>query len=154
MCCCGQPVINGQPGFKWQPGDHPSVYPAMPPELVESDVLIADEPGRCGGIDCHSHHYRLVAYGSCWSLLVRHGGGDERIRLSRTEWLKQAIAASDSNARYWLFHTIYSAYRNGVETGGEVIAAKWRKAAAEKRIKTRRVRGTDSVKVWIETKIL
>ena len=64
MCCCGKPVINGQPGFKWQPNDAPRIHPVNPPALDEYETLLYDEPGRCGGLDAHCHHYRVASQGT------------------------------------------------------------------------------------------
>ena len=75
MCCCGTPVVNGELGYKWNSTDKPGVRPVDPPSLKDNDQLLRDEPGRCGGLDSHCHHYRLVkSYGSL-ILLVRHVGG-------------------------------------------------------------------------------
>jgi len=75
MCCCERPNINGTLGYRWQPFDAPGIRLADPPELAESETLLYDEPGRCGGIDNHCHHFRVVVGngGRLW-LLVRHGG--------------------------------------------------------------------------------
>jgi len=80
------------------------------------------------------------------TLLVRHGGGEERLRLSGP--LEPILAALDSNSRYWLLNAIYHAHANGQRDGRDAEAARWRTAAAEKRIKTRKYR--DGVKVWVE----
>jgi hypothetical protein len=153
MCCCAKPNINGEVGYQWQPNDPPSVRPAYPPELGERDTLIYDEPGRCGGLDCHCHHYRLVRnYGTVF-LLVQHGGGKESLRLSTTKSLLELLAQSDSNGRYWIFHTVYHAASDAERAAKESTSARWRQAAAEKRIKTRKARGGSSVKVWIEPKL-
>ena len=82
MCCCGKPTINGQiNAYSWD-GKAFMTYEPNPPALEEGDTLLWDEPGRCGGIDAHSHHFRLVKrqWGGL-SLLVRHGGGDARLSL-------------------------------------------------------------------------
>jgi hypothetical protein len=160
MCCCAEPNINGQPGYQWQPNDKPMVRTPNPPALAEGDALLYDEPGRCGGLDCHSHHFRLVDTGlGGIYLLVRHGGGDERIKLccSFDCMVGRARRANtnhlqslDSNGRYWLFHTIYSAHRDAERAARERANATWQQAAAQKRIKTRKMRGSSSVKVWIE----
>jgi hypothetical protein len=151
MCCCEKPTINGEIGYKWQPDDNPIVRPVDPPMLGALEALLFDEPGRCGGLDCHSHHFRLVrGPGGSLGLMVRHGGGNEFFQLSTTKTFEQTVASLDSNARYWLLHTVYRAYKAGDQTGRNETAARWRLAAAEKRIKTRKERGGDSVKVWIE----
>jgi hypothetical protein len=149
MCCCGKPIINGQAGYSWD-GHSFGVRPVNPPEMYADDVLLFDEPGRCGGLDCHSHHYRVVKreYGG-YRLLVRHGGGDESIRLSGGKMVVDALSSLDSNGRYWLLSAMFYAQSDAAKNARELEAAKWRKAAAEKRIKTRKQRGTDSVRVTI-----
>ena len=152
MCCCGKPTINGELGYKWQPNDAPSVRQPHPPEFQEHDELLYDEPGRCGGLDCHSHHYRLVSSSGMLVLVVSHGGGDERVNLSSTKALLESFKALDSTARYWMLHCIYHAYRHGKERGSSDTNLYWRTAAAEGRIKTRKLRGHDVVKVTVEPK--
>jgi hypothetical protein len=147
MCCCGTPVVNGEPGYKWQFNDTPGVRPVNAPSLNENDQLLRDEPGRCGGLDSHSHHYRLVKSSGSLMLLVRHGGGDERLRLSGP--LETVFDHLDSTHCYWALNAIYHAYSDGKQSGSKHTADNWRRAAAEKRIKTRKQRGSDSVRVWI-----
>lgn len=150
MCCCGQPTVNGQPGYRWQPNDTPNTYPVNPPALNEREQLIFDEPGRCGGLDSHSHHYRVVSSAGALALLVRHGGGDERVRLSGEKVLSRALLSLDSNQRYWVLNAIYHAAADSRRAGAQNTETKWRTAAAEKRIKTRKQRN-GGVKVWIES---
>jgi hypothetical protein len=47
-------------------------------------------------------------------------------------------------------HAIYGAYIDGQQEATDGESAKWTKAAAENRIKTRKQRGSNFVKVWIE----
>jgi len=150
MCCCGKPNVNGTPGaYSWD-GKSFMTREVNPPSLTDGDTLLYDEPGRCGGLDCHSHHFRLTSRYGSHAVLVRHGGGDERFYVSRM--ILPAFEALDSNGRYWLMHTLYSAYSTGREQGTNAATSEWRLAAAEKRIKTRKVRGRGAVKVWIEPK--
>jgi len=117
---------------------------------------MADEPGRCGGIDSHCHHIRLVKgqYGG-HAILVRHGGGDERIPLGhRAEAITDAAMALDSNGRYWLLLKLLSVVRDATDRKAEEVNAKWRTAAAEKRIKCQKLRGRDAVKVTITPKVV
>jgi hypothetical protein len=150
MCCCDQPNINGQLGYKWQPNDAPSKRPISAPDISEGDVILYDEPGRCGGTDSHSHHYTLVKSYSRLVLHVRHGGGDDLMFLSLYGKQPEIFDDLDSNGRYWIFNALYHAYGDGKRRGAGESETAWRTAAAEKRIKTRKVRGGSSVKVWIE----
>lgn len=153
MCFCDKPTINGTAPVKTCFEYPASNYQPNPPDLQDGDVLLFDEPGRCGGLDSHSHHFRVVKYG-CGSvaLLVRHGGGDERIRLYPHRDLPKFLEAMDSNTRYWMLATIHSAHRDGASDATMTERTRWQTAAAEKRIKTRKhtSRGYRSVKVWIE----
>ena len=149
MCSCGQPTINGKPGYKWQPDDAAHVYPVNAPTLYANDVLLYDEPGRCEGVDSHSYHYRVVKSYAWLDLLVRHGAGDERIHLSLYGAQRDILSALDSSARYWLLNALYHAYADGKRLGTDRTADEWRTAAAEKRITTRKVRGTNTVKVYV-----
>lgn len=149
MCCCAQPNVNGTPGYQWSPSDKPSVRPVNPPTLQEGEVLLYDEPGRCGGQDSHCHHYRITA-GRHPMLLVRHGGGEERIRLSNPQQVLRALEMLDSQGRYWLLNALYHAQADARRAGANAMDAVWHKAAAERRIKVRKVRNTDLVRVEIK----
>lgn len=148
MCCCGKPVINGQLGYRWQPSDNIGVFPINAPEIGERDELLYDEPGRCGRLDSHCHHYRVVK--NCGlALLVKHGGGTERVRLTRG--VESSLAALGSDDRYWILSAIYHAHADANLAARDRANAEWRKAAAEKRIRTRKNSRAGTVKVWIET---
>lgn len=150
MCCCGKPNINGQPGYSWD-GKSFGTRPIAPPALAEGDELSYDEPGRCGGVDSHSHHFRVVkAQFGGWFLLVRHGGGDERISLGFRSFVPGIMRDMDSNARYWLLQNIYNIQADAVRVANDKKESAWRQAAAEKRIKTRKQPNRGMVKVWID----
>ncbi len=152
MCCCGKPTINGEVGYRWnKPEGAAGIYPVNPPAIADNETILYDEPGRCGGLDSHSHHYRVVrSFGSLY-LLVRHGGGDERIRLSCAETLVAPLAVMNSTGRYWLLNAIHHAQSHAAQAARDAEAARWTRACVEKRIKTRRSRYT--VQVWIEAAI-
>jgi len=152
MCCCAKPTINGEQGYRWNnPGGPTSIYPVNPPELEAGDTLLFDEPGRCGGLDSHSYHYRLIREQSGgFRLLVRHGGGDERVRISNGDAVTDALAMLDPNGRYWVMGAIYHAQSDAARQAREDEAYRWRTAAAQKRIKVRKQRGTDHVRVSIK----
>src|ERR1700688_2855265 len=133
MCCCNEPNVNGTMGYLCQRTHAPMARPVDPPTVEETDVLLFDEPGRCGGLDSHCHHYRVVKWYSSVYLLVRHGGGDESFRLCTTKSLLDSLAALDSMARYWLLNAIYHAYSEGKNAGTEKANNYWHTAAAEGR---------------------
>jgi hypothetical protein len=144
MCSCLQPNVNGTPGYSWD-GKNVFTRPVDPPQLNDGDVLLFDEPGRCGGMDSHCHHYRLVKYAGSTQLLVRHGGGTERLHVSLPRGF--SFNCVDSNTRYWLLNAIYHAANDARRK-----AAQHRQAFAEGRLKKRRLRKQDTVKIWIEPK--
>jgi len=149
MCCCDHPNINGHFGYSWD-GKSTGVYPVHPPDLKEGDMLLHDEPGRCGGLDSHSYHYRVVMarFGGLY-LYVRHGAGQEYIRLSTEKTLRDRLAAMDSDTRYWILGAIYHASCDADTNSRNTTNGIWQQAAAEKRIKTKKQRGSASVRVWI-----
>lgn len=149
MCCCAKPNINGEPGYSWD-GKAVSTRPVAPPDLNEGDILVYDDPGRCGGMDSHSHHYRVVQ--NCGiKLLVRHGGGDESIRLSLPRGF--SFAGMDSNTRYWILNAIYHAYSEGKSEGSGKTAIAYNTAFVDGRLKKRKSPGRDYHRVWIEPKV-
>lgn len=147
MCRCEQPTINGDRGS----------HVLIAPELADGDELLIDAPGRCGtppgcdrGIDCHAYHHRLVQNGCRYYLITRHGAGEERHQISYgTAAGIPSIIAAPEGAHYWLLHTIYTAARMASESASNATAARWATAAANGRIKTRKVRGTNNVKVSV-----
>ena len=152
MCCCEKPTINGEPNYRWNnPHATPSVYPVNPPDLQDGDVLLYDEPGRCGGLDSHCHHFRVVKHTGAVYLLVRHGGGDERHRFGwgKTTML-DGLAAMDSNQRYWVLCAAHHAIKDAARDARDTANGIWQKAAAEGRIKTRKFPKRGYVKVTIE----
>lgn len=153
MCCCAErPNINGNPGYSWD-GKTIGTRPVHPPTLAEQDVLVFDEPGRCGGMDAHSHHFCVVKRLSRYVLLVAHGAGEESIDLGvGARLILGTLTGLDTNARYWMLHEFYSLHREAASRATDKIIAEWRQAAAEKRIKTRKMRGRNGVKVWVEPK--
>ena len=129
MCCCEKPVVNGEPGYKWQPNDAPMVRQPNPPDLRDPEYLIYDEPGRCGGADSHCHHFRVTVDHGRVYLLVRHGGGDERMEFGWKSTTLPALAALDSNGRYWLLCSAFHGMKNAVRTARETERVDWESVA-------------------------
>ena len=149
MCCCNKPSINGKNEYSWD-GKSSSIRKPYFAELEDGDELIRDLPGRCGGIDSHSHDLRIVRRKIMGLyLLVHHGGGTERIPL-HAYGCEAFIEAMSDNDCYWMMRTLHGVQSDAARLARDKESYKWRQAAAEKRIKTRKNRGSNTVKVWIE----
>jgi hypothetical protein len=144
MCCCASPNINGQPGYRWQPGDLTMTHQAAPPVVPEDEAVVYDEPGRCGGLDAHSHHFIVTHRGL---LRWKHGGGEGAVRISGWPMVRTTLHALDSNARYWLLHALYQAYADGHRRGADEATTRWYSAIVEKRIKLSRRGGVVSARI-------
>lgn len=129
--------------------------PSNAPALAEDDTIVFDEPGRIirrkpegnYDVDCRSHWFRLVKNFGGWFLLVRHGAGDERIRLGyRMDDTLLELLPSD--ARYRLLWQIMETYHDGVAHGTSATESQYRLAFVDGRLKKRKVK--DGFKVWIE----
>ena len=148
MCCCEKPNINGESGYSWD-GKSFSVRKPYFAELEDGDELIKDLPGRCGGIDSHSHDLRIVKRPiTGFDLLVHNGGGTQRITL-HAYGAEAFLTSAADNELYWLMRMLYGVQRDSARLAEDAERAKWQKAAAEKRIKTRKVRGSNFVRVSI-----
>lgn len=149
MCCCEKAVINGEDGYSWD-GKSFSVRKPCFAEMEEGDVLVRDLPGRCGGIDSHSHDFRIIRRKIMGLyLLVHHGGGSERIAL-RAYGCEGFIETMNESDCYWIMLTLYGVQSDAARKAQSIESDKWRKAAVEKRIKTRKQRGSNFMKIWIE----
>jgi len=149
MCCCGKPTVNGEEGYSWD-GERKMIRKPDPPEVADGDALLFDEPGRCGGIDAHCYHFRVIneKHSPYCTLLVRHGN-DERVKLhDYAKQLPDILLHMESNKRFWLLFTIYAVAKAEREKARDDANAKWSRAFIDKRIKKRKRKGLCSV--WIE----
>ena len=151
MCCCGKPTKNGETGaYSWDGKTFMTRQPD-PPDIKEGDTILFDEPGRCGGTDSHCHHVRLVRSSGCVDLLVRHGGGDERIRsVSHSPTFVPMLEGLSSDARYWFLLAIHHAASKASSEARQAESQRWAAAFIDKRIKRRKRGG--SVSVWVESR--
>jgi hypothetical protein len=58
----------------------------------------------------------------------------------------------DSDARYLILHALYRAHSEAKREGRDHERARWKAAAIEKRIKTRKFPRQGVTKVWIKEK--
>ena len=129
------------------------------PSVKEDEEILFDEPGRVlrgGGIShtdvcCRSHYFRvtLPKYGF-YTLRVKHGGGEESWKLDYDKRVVEALAMMDSDHRFRLLWAIMEAHQSSEREGYRKAEVKWKGAASEGRIKTRKLRNSDFRKVWIE----
>lgn len=148
MCCCKTPSINGQVNaYSWD-GKHFGTREPNAPDLTDGDELIWDLPGRCGGVDSHCHHFRVVKgrYGDC-ALLVRHGGGDERLPLGRDGRIVGPLQILDDGTRYFFVMRFYHLMTGEIRKAEAKIRSEERRAFAEGRMKKRRKHGQTYVEV-------
>jgi len=126
--------------------------------MEEGEELFFDEPGRIlyrhengrkDGVDCRSHYFRVTKpkFGF-YKLKVRHGGGEESACLKYDKMIIEGLAKMDSDSRYWMLYAIMDVKSKAETSTAEKINSSWRTAAAQKRIKTRKVKA--GVKVWID----
>jgi len=133
------------------------------PDLAEGDTLAFSECGRIievgtyghgsNGIDYRSHYFSVVngAHGHGCYLLVKHGGGQERVELDYSaKRAAQFFGPLDSNSRYLLMHMLYSVHRKAQVDATAKTAGVYKSAFIAGTLKKRKQRGRDTVKVWIE----
>ena len=136
--------------------------PDRAPAVKTDDLIMYDEPGRIiyrtaenkpgDGVDYRSHWYRMIKprFGP-WTLLVRHGGGDERVELGYDYNNFPAIFDPlTPDARYLLMNQLMLTYRAGADDGRAKTNARYKTAFAEGRLKKRKLPNQQAFKIWIE----
>lgn len=124
------------------------------PALAEGDTLIYDECGRVLDKTCYRSHYFRLVLDRCSTpfLLVRHGAGDERLKLGWSKRIIDALAGVDSDSRYFLLHTLYARTKDAATGARDDTAMEYKRAFVDGRLKKRKQRRTGLYKVWIEPK--
>lgn len=117
-------------------------------------VIYREERGQRQGTDCRSHWFCLVRqkFGG-YALLVKHGGGEERVNLGydyKMAPIAAGMALMDSDARYWLLHQFLDVHRDAASA----TESKYRTAFVNGTLKKKVVKGGTSryrqYRVWIE----
>jgi len=129
--------------------------------MGDDEVILFDEPGRVlgrmndsqpgGGVCCRSHYFRVTKpqFGRV-TVRVKHGGGEESVALGFDGRIVDGLAMMDSDSRFRLLWAIMQTNADSKREGYKKADAHWERAAAEKRIRTRKLPGKNEVKVWIE----
>lgn len=122
------------------------------PDIAEGDTVLYSECGRImDHTDYRSHWYMLVKPRiGFYTLLVKHGGGQERITLTYSDHIARALGQLDSDARYFMLHTLHDSYRVGESVGYENGITEYRRAFVDGRLKKRKERNSNRYKVFIE----
>lgn len=132
------------------------------PPVNDGETILIEEPGRVlpprgetgQGTCCRSHYFLVVKqqYGGAL-LRVRHGAGVEEWRLGWDyERVVKGLQALDSDTRFRFLWTLMDARHEAEREAAERTASKYREAFVEGRLKKRKKRGTNEVRVWIEPK--
>lgn len=134
--------------------------PWRAPTLGKDDVALFSEHGRVihpkagrTAVDFRSHWLILVKNIIFYALLVKHGGGEERIVINGfaiENGLVPTLESADSDTRYLLLYALYSTHQKATRLSAEKTASLYRKAFAEGRLKKRKQRNSETVKVWID----
>lgn len=131
------------------------------PTPKDGETILFDEPGRVldlkaeGGkynVDYRSHSFRVFAseVGSI-TLAVKHGGGQERWHVgSENAPLLHALARLSSDERYFTLYAIMEAHTRSAQMGYARACGEYESAFIEGRLKKRKERGKNQVRVWIE----
>lgn len=84
-------------------------------------------------------------------LYVIHGAGEEKISLIHVkEQVIKNILNMDPDTRFLTIFAFYDIAKSEFQKGFNEAEVTYQRAAAEGRLKTRKVRGENRVKVWVE----
>jgi hypothetical protein len=120
------------------------------PDLEVGDTLLFSEPGRVLDNVCYRSHYFRLVRSECGDnvLLVKHGGGQERIRQWALRKSVNGLRVLDSDARYLMLYALYQMHSAGNTEGSERTREIYRRAFVDGRLRKRKCKA--GVKVWIE----
>lgn len=131
--------------------------PARAPKVHETDTVIFSEHGRIAfNLDYRSHWFILVKQQFAGhALLVSHGAGEEQIQLPRCrfEHVIDVLSGLNSDLRYLMMYQLFDIHKEGRTLGREAVEFLYKKAFAHGRLKKRKIRGANKVKIWIEPEI-
>jgi len=123
------------------------------PTLKDDDTLLYSEHGRVLNNVCYrSHWFKLVKaqYGPT-ALLVKHGGGEERIENYNLDLLLPALEKVESDNRYRLLYAVYRTHIEAKRKSADETAQTYRKAFVEGRLRSRKLPAQGKIKIWIES---
>jgi len=112
------------------------------PTVLETDTLIFSEHGRITNkVDFRSHWLTLVKaqYGG-YFLLVKHGGGEERISLGYDHVCNalEALGQLTEDQRYLILYCLYDAHKDAKREAQQETRSYFQLAFLEGRLKRRK----------------
>ena len=135
--------------------------PWREPKPEEGDTVIFSEFGRVlDKTDCRSHWFMMVKVRiGGYNLLVKHGGGQERIELGylhsyhrtgETSRIIRAMEDMDTDARYLMLYTFFDVAKDARRRERDKVTAELTSAFVEGRLKKRKIKGQGAYKVKVE----
>lgn len=118
--------------------------------------FVEESPFSSAGVTYESHHF-WVHFGARYKsgkpgraiIVVHHGGGWEAWEAE--SMLAQAMETiADDRALFKLCWSLADIHRNATLSGRDAAAGEYKRAFVDGRLKKRKIRGSDRVKVWIE----
>jgi hypothetical protein len=129
--------------------------PWRAPKPQEGDTVLFSECGRILDCDYRSHWFMLVKpeFGR-YTLLVHHGGGQERITIDYNKRVVNILETLDTHQRYLMLHLLFNVHKDARREASEETAMELKTAFVEGRLKKRKVRGQSKYKVSVEPQII
>lgn len=114
--------------------------------------ILLEEKGRViGEVDYNSFTLKLVRDMGFHYLYVTHGAGEEKIPLIHVrEQVIENILNMEPDTRFLTLFAFYDIAKSEFQKGFNKAEITYQRAAAEGRLKTRKVRGENRVRVWVE----
>lgn len=149
-------------GDNWAEDREERNYGADPwrePTADPDDTVIFSEFGRVlDHTDYRSHWFVLVkAQFGGYYLLVKHGGGQERINLGYLCFFRKghprvidAMKVMDTDDRYLMLHTFYDIHKDSRRAERAKVTHELTQAFVEGRLKKRKIKGQSAYKVRVE----
>ena len=128
--------------------------PWREPKPEEGDTVIFSEHGRVLDNTCYRSHWLMLVkcqYGG-HALLVKHGGGEERINLFSAGRYRvpDSLALLDSDFRYLMLYQLFRIHTEAKRNGEKQARADMTMAFVEGRLKKRKIKGQGAYKVKVE----
>lgn len=129
------------------------------PQEIPGETVFFNEHGRSLQTGRYMVNYRswyFKVVGSEYSnlcLLVKHGGGQERMQIyaAKEEWLAM-LGALDSDTRFRILFTLYKSIHEAAASAQIQESIKYETAFVNGKLHKRKQRGTNNYKVWIGEK--